>query len=32
MRRLYTDRLVVVTAVLIVMFSAFFALVQSRSE
>jgi hypothetical protein len=32
MRRLYTDRLVVLTAVLIVLFSALFALIQSRYE
>ena len=30
MRRLYADKLVVITAVLIVLLSALFALVQSR--
>jgi hypothetical protein len=32
MRRLYADKLVVLTAVLIVLFSALFALIQSRYE
>ncbi len=32
MRRLYADKLVVITALLIVLFSAFFAMLQSQQS